>query len=68
MVSNQSNVPPEKPKPLFIRIEDHLKQRLMAQAKRLNISQSAAMKMALVKFLEEEELIEDKNKIQPPRN
>lgn len=47
-------------KPLFIRLENHLKARLISQCERLNISQAALVKMALVRFLEEEETIQYK--------
>lgn len=42
----------------LIRMEDHLKSRLMHQCERLQVSQNALIKQAIVKFLEEEEKIE----------
>lgn len=52
-------------KPLYIRLENSLKSRVQAQCDRLSVSQAALTKMALVRFLEEEEMMEDKNKIRP---
>lgn len=45
-------------KPLYLRLEPELKHRLEVQCNRLAMSQSAVTRMALVKFLEEEELIQ----------
>jgi hypothetical protein len=53
----------ERTKPLYIRLDNFLKKRVVAQCERLGISQAAITKMALTRFLEEEEKLEDKNKI-----
>lgn len=45
-------------KTVYVRVDSHLKQRLRAQCVRLNITEAAIVKMALVKFIEEEEQIE----------
>jgi antitoxin component of RelBE/YafQ-DinJ toxin-antitoxin module len=53
----------ETTKPLYIRLDNFLKARVVAQCDRLGVSQAAITKMALTRFLEEEEKLEDKNKI-----
>jgi hypothetical protein len=45
-------------KPIFLKVKDHLKSRLIHQCQRLGISQAAAISQSLVKWLEEEEKIE----------
>jgi len=47
---------------LFLDVSPALKKRIVHQCERLCISQAALTKMALVKFLEEEEQIEAKMK------
>lgn len=42
-------------KPIYIRLDVGLKRRVVEQCERLNISQSAFTKMAIVRFVEEEE-------------
>lgn len=44
---------------LYFRIENHIKDRLAIQCERLCLTQAATIKMALVKFLEEEEALQD---------
>jgi predicted DNA-binding protein len=51
----------KKDVPLYIRMDAELKERLLVQCDRLKISQAAITKMALVRFLEEEEQIEADN-------
>jgi hypothetical protein len=52
----------EPTSPLFIRIDNNLKARLLAQCERLNISQAAVTKMAIVRFLEEQENFQSINR------
>lgn len=44
----------------FLRIEPVLKMRLLEQVDRLGLSQAAIIKMALTRFLEEEEKIQNR--------
>jgi antitoxin component of RelBE/YafQ-DinJ toxin-antitoxin module len=48
-------------KPIYFHVENHLKDRMDIQAKRLGLKQSAFLRMALVKLLEEEEKIQEIN-------
>jgi predicted DNA-binding protein len=50
--------PEDSNKVLYVRMDSHLKDRINDQCKRLNITQAAFTKMAIVKFLEEEEKIQ----------
>lgn len=49
---------PDARKALYVRMDPAIKARIMVQAKRLNVSIACLTKMAMIKFVEEEERIE----------
>jgi antitoxin component of RelBE/YafQ-DinJ toxin-antitoxin module len=46
---------------LYVQLDDHVKARIMRQCERLGLTQAGLTKQALVKFLEEEEKVQEDN-------
>jgi hypothetical protein len=58
MPKTDEDLPSWSKAPVYVRMDPQLKMRLVAQCRRLNLSQAGLVKMAMVRFLEEEEQVE----------